>query len=373
MLAKSYNNIVGGVSSFMNELVERIRMFTESSSRLQSNIIDAKTSIDAISDTAEMVRKKTEQQSESTKSTAETLSVLSDSIRTLNESVNEQSDAVSGSSSAIEEMTAGIQSITNLITDSGRDVEEMINSSNKGKSALENVLSLIGTIVKESEQLIQTNELISNLSSQTNLLSMNAAIEAAHAGEAGKGFSVVADEIRKLAEQSAVQSKSVEQNLKTISASIDKVSAAAHGTNSDFNRIIDAINNVSRSFSVIGSSTGELGDGSRQILDGLSRIREISGAVKQGTEEMLEHSSSISDAIRTQQQTGSETEAQAVRIASYSEDILHKMADIDRISEENYNEINSIKTEAADFRTLPMAKKRRERIIISYEPDFFAQ
>lgn len=351
-LAQSYNNIVKGVSSFMNNLHENINLYTDSSNTLKEHITGTSENVVEISSAVSNVTKQTKAQTFSTENTSASLQQLTDSIENLNRSVENQGQAVAEASSAIEEMTAGIDSINKLISESENEVNDMISTSQKGKTALGNVLGLIETIVRESDKLMQANEMISNFSSQTNLLSMNAAIEAAHAGDAGKGFSVVADEIRKLAEQSAEQSKSVHQNLNTISKSIEQVSTAASGTNSDFSNIIDAISKVSDAFTVIGTSTEELNMGSNQILSGLSRIKDTSDTVKEGTAVMFGNASGISTAVDVQKKSSSETAEQTARIASLTEDISARMVEMNQISEKNNNDIRKINSEAASFKTI---------------------
>ena len=189
--------------------------------------------------------------------------------------VDNQSASVSQSSSAIEEMLANIQSVTQTLVKNAGNVKELIESSEVGRSGLRGVAEDIQEIARESEGLLEINAVMENIASQTNLLSMNAAIEAAHAGEAGKGFAVVADEIRKLAENSGEQSKTISSVLKKIKDAIDKITKSTESVLSKFEAIDGGVRTVSDQEENIRNAMEEQGEGSKQILEAVERLNDL--------------------------------------------------------------------------------------------------
>ena len=158
-------------------------------------------------------------------------------IEKLNSHVEKQSDSVSRSSSAVEEMLANIQSVTQTLVENMKNVDALSAASEVGRTGLQDVFTDIQEVIRESEGLMEINAVMKSIASQTNLLSMNAAIEAAHTGESGKGFAVVADEIRKLAENAGVQSKTINDVLKKIKGSIDKIITSTENVLAKFESI----------------------------------------------------------------------------------------------------------------------------------------
>jgi CheY-like chemotaxis protein len=200
-------------------------------------------------------------------------------------------------------MTSNIHSVTNTLIENSKNVDGLTEASENGKVGVQTVAEKIQEIARQSEGLLEINSVMENIASQTNLLSMNAAIEAAHAGEVGKGFAVVAGEIRKLAESSSNQSKSTSEMLKKIKASIDGITASSKDVLSRFNVIDEKVKTVSAHEENIRNAMEEQEVGGKQILDSMGRLKETSVTVKGSANEMLEAGDNLrhqtSDFIKT--------------------------------------------------------------------------
>ncbi|MDR0455877.1 MAG: methyl-accepting chemotaxis protein, partial [Treponema sp.] len=167
-------------------------------------------------------------------------------------------------------------------------VDKLAEASENGKTGLQMVAQEIQEIAHDSEGLLEINSAMNNIASQTNLLSMNAAIEAAHAGEVGKGFAVVADEIRKLAESSGQQSKTTAAMLKKVKASIDSITKSSNEVLARFGAIDSSVKTVSVHEQNILHAMEEQEIGGKQILDSIGRLRDITHSVKKGSDSMAQ-------------------------------------------------------------------------------------
>jgi len=206
----------------------------------------------------------------------------------LNEHVEEQTASVAASSSATEEMIANIRSVTDTLSNNSKNVRELQEASEAGHMSLNEVVADIQGIARESESLLEINSVMQNIASQTNLLSMNAAIEAAHAGESGRGFAVVADEIRKLAESSSQQSKTIGGVLKSIKGSIDKITKSTDAVLGKFDAIGGGVKTVAVQEDSILRAMEEQGQGSKQILEAISNVNEVTHQVREAARRMVE-------------------------------------------------------------------------------------
>jgi hemerythrin-like metal-binding protein len=189
-----------------------------------------------------------------------------------------------------------------------------------------------------------------NIASQTNLLSMNAAIEAAHAGESGKGFAVVAGEIRKLAVSSAEQSKTISQVLKKIKSSIDKITLSTGSVLSEFESIDGGIKTVAQQEESILGVMEEQGEGSRLILEEISRLKGITAVVKEDASEMLEKSKSVIKESRNLEGLSAEIKFSMDEMAAGAGNIISSVRDMNAAGGKNKENIDALVEEVSRFK-----------------------
>ena len=289
---------VGDLANFFNQTLEKIKgliisikhqasNLSDIGTELASNMTETAAAINEITANVQSIKGRVINQSASVTETNATMEQITQNIDKLNDHVENQSSNISQASSAIEEMVANIQSVTQTLGKNAANVKELMDASEVGRTGLSDVAADIQEIARESEGLLEINAVMENIASQTNLLSMNAAIEAAHAGEAGKGFAVVADEIRKLAESSSEQSKTISSVLKKIKSSIDKITNSTEYVLGRFESIDTCVRTVADQEENIRNAMEEQATGSRQLLQGVGNVNDITRHVKSSSEEMF--------------------------------------------------------------------------------------
>jgi len=266
----------------------KINGLNHTSFELSLNMAETSTAVDEITSHLDNMENLMVKQENGALEASKAVGDIKTIIDSLKQMIEEQTESVDLSSSAIEEMTANIHSVTQTLIENSKNVNELTEASENGKTGLQTVVQEIQEISHDSEGLLQINSVMNMIASQTNLLSMNAAIEAAHAGEAGRGFAVVADEIRKLAESSGQQSKTTAAMLKKIKASIDNITKSSNEVLSRFGAIDSSVKTVSAHEQNILNAMEEQEAGGKQILESIDHLRDITASVKKGSDDMTE-------------------------------------------------------------------------------------
>jgi methyl-accepting chemotaxis protein len=225
-----------------------------------------------------------------------------------------------------------------------------MEASEVGRNGLQDVAADIQEIARESEGLLEINAVMENNASQTNLLSMHAAIEAAHAGDAGKGFAVVADEIRKLAENSGEQSKTIVAVLKKIKESIDKITRSTDNVLNKFEAIDKAVKTVADQEENIRNAMEEQGQGSKQILQAIGQVNDITKQVKAGSQEMLEGSREVIQESKNLEKVTQEITGGMNEMAEGADQINIAVNRVNEISGQNRENIDILVEEVSRFK-----------------------
>ncbi|MDR1867156.1 MAG: methyl-accepting chemotaxis protein [Treponema sp.] len=317
---------------------------------LASNMTQTAGSITEITATIQNIKTQVGNQRKNVKEAGAIMSNVVEGIDTLNAQIHEQSDCVSQSSSAVEQMLANINSVTQTLIKNSENVVQLAKSSEKGRTGLETVSADIQTIARESAGLLEINAVMESIASQTNLLSMNAAIEAAHAGESGKGFAVVADEIRKLAESSGEQSKTISGVLKNIKASIEKIMSSTDMVLQGFTVIGEGVRTVTEQESNVRTAMEEQRKGSTQILESINRLYELSAQVQNGAQTMRTASHSVFEVSRGLEQITEEIGDGMEEMAVEAEEINGAVYRVTEISGETKRQIDTLMQEVSRFK-----------------------
>ena len=334
-------------------IAARVNAFTESLQGMIKNVSDGADSLSivgdelsnsaaAISGGVSSIHKEidslnfaVEEQSASVTETSASIAQIAQNIDSLAGQIENQSSAVTQSSAAVQEMVANVGTISQNVSRAAASLDELKGTAAGGRESINSVQDLVAKLITQSDSLLEANSVIDNIASQTNLLAMNAAIEAAHAGEAGKGFSVVAEEIRKLAEDSASQSRTIAAGLKATIESIRNIADATTTADGAFDTVATRISDVASLASEIDLAMHEQNEGGRQVLEALQDIEGVTVQVRNGAVEMNDGAEIILKEITRLSGVSHDVQERSASIAKAAEAINGVVSEIVENSDAN--------------------------------------
>ncbi len=356
------NDEIGRIADAFNGFVERIRVVVdatkqatretmESGERLNASAQESAGHLERISASVLSVKTRIETLDEEIQQSASAVNQISASITSLAGSVSNQASSVSDAVAAVEEMNSSINNLVSIANHRKELATALLDMGRSGYEKMHESVEAIGSIESSTNEILSAIDVINTIAGQTNLLSMNAAIEAAHAGEAGKGFAVVAEEIRNLAEQTAENAKSISSTLKS---EVEKVSFAGDSNRAageSFERIVDDIQQVVDSMSEIVASMNEQAVASSEVLRSLQSIDELSNEVKSASQEIDTSAQSVSGNIETVSEVSRDVKESMNGIGTDISQVNTAMRTISESGQTNTRNIKRIYDEVERFKT----------------------
>ncbi|ADK80535.1 methyl-accepting chemotaxis protein [Sediminispirochaeta smaragdinae] len=350
-LAKAMNLFIDEFSSVIDEVkdiaVESADLKSEVSSATNESAASVHQMSANISSMSQQIKDLVDNLSTSDNATR----VITDGIRALAEKIEDQSSAVTQSSSSIEEMTASIENVTKIANQRQESSELLAEITTRGGEQVDETNKLVEESVADVKEILEVIEIINNVASQTNLLSMNAAIEAAHAGEAGRGFAVVAEEIRKLAESTNENSKRIRKTITTIADRINQVLEASNESRDSYQRIEKETRENSKAMAEIASTMKELSLGSNEIMNAMTSLSSTTQDIQENSEQISQNTVKVSTALSSITMIGDQVRDGIQEIESGAKDISTAMTHVNDLNEKSSNSIDQLHHQVERFKT----------------------
>lgn len=351
VLSSYFNQTILKLKNSIQKVGADSREMESVGSDLESNMMSVSEVVSNITAGIEDLKKRFVEQEESVSGTAAAIEHIIKTLRGLDESIGQQAAMITESSTSFDKMSHSINTVGENVVETREAIRNLSAATNDGRETLAKANEVSQRISDASGDLIEAGAVIENIASQTNLLAMNAAIEAAHAGEAGKGFAVVASEIRKLAEESSAQGKKISITLKNLSAEIKALADSASGAVEKFNIISGYSKGLSGSIEGVVQAMDEQEENGKIIWGIINDVTGVTNEVKSGSGEMLADGEKVVSATKRLDDLTRILRENIENIASQTELINEAAQESLEIAVKNKQSIDGLVLEVGKFKT----------------------
>jgi len=349
LLMIDFNTTMDNVAGMITSLINESGTMQHVGDDLYHNMSETASAINEITANLEGIKRQTVTQAASVGKTGDVVEKIIKQIQSLNQEIEIQAESVSHSSASVEEMAANITSISQTLEKNNSLIKALYAMSADGKNGARMANSVVTQIAERSDSLLEASVIIQNIASQTNLLAMNAAIEAAHAGETGKGFAVVADEIRKLAEESNEQGKQIGGVLKESIEIIHTLIEAGNGAEQTFDKVYEMATKISEQEDFIAHSMQEQMAANTEVLAAIRDINATTNTVKANSSEMLSGSGNVAKEMRTLDELTQTLSNSMDEMSSGALQINNAIAEVNNLVQKNRESIEILVHKVKEF------------------------
>lgn len=348
-LAAAFNKFLSKLESIVLNIREAVIENEAIGDSLAAGVEEISSTLNELASNIESIRKNLIAVSKEVETISSDASETHERTKEIDALIDSLTESFTNSSTAIEQMLANIKNISAITENKVQLVSKLRDLGGVGNIEIAETINLIKELSASVNSIKDMVKVINSISGQTNLLAMNAAIEAAHAGDAGAGFSVVAEEIRNLAEDTNIRAKSISQSINEMIAKINAASERGSKTASAFAEILQGIDDVHKAFDETSTGIRELATGSSQVAEGISSVATLTNKIHANSDTVRTNAEHVDLSLEKLNTATMESKQAIEETAIGVREIANTMNELVNLGQRNKTNIHKVESTIGRF------------------------
>jgi methyl-accepting chemotaxis protein len=351
LMGKHLNELIDNILNFIKTVKDSYGKVKSLDDFISTKNFDSIEALEEISKNIESIKQQIHSLDNNLSNSADEADKIGNEINDFSGIIIQLEKSIIESSNSIEKMTNIMSDVENISNKRKTQSELLLKSTKEGEGKIVATNNLIRAISTEIKGILDIISVINGISSQTNILSMNAAIESAHAGESGQGFSVVADEIRKLAESTSQNANSIAVSLKSMVSRINETLVASDVSIKSYENIDKEIRLFVNDLEEITHNIEIISQENSTILNSTNMVKEVSVTIKQSFSNIQNSTSTILDSVKNVKSTSTEVASGINFINSGAKEILKEVSGLNGMSKESRVQMEELNKIISSYKT----------------------
>ena len=350
LLSEQLNRVLDRLQTMFRHISDQTELVAESSRAVSSVLEGTVAATEQMAACVSQINSNTTKNQRVVQDSKEALNSMLGSLEQITENVNTQAAHVEQTSSAMTEMIANIQSV-NDVTSKANEVSKALKIvSSDGGQAVLNSITAVKDIEESSNEVNSLVQIISRILAATNMLAMNAAIEAAHAGDAGRGFAVVAEEVRNLADDSSSNLRTISENIRDVIEKVNRGVDLSETAGSALKEISEKTEQTTQLMSEVAYAMQEQSAGANEVLSSISSLVEASATINRLSEEQHQNNDIMKQNLENTVNAFSQVQSATAELELGNREILSGIEDLKDVINNNGHVVDALQQELKGFK-----------------------